>query len=258
MSATRAPRAGAGDAELLAAAQRAHAVEHDEVTLLDPLAVADDLLAALHRDAHRLDARRRLRAPAPGLRLVVHERRPHHGRREPPHRRPQRGGLPLEPHLGGPHDLVARRGEGADEREVGDDALALRRAVAHGAHDEAPVPVGGEEGLVLDDHPGEPLAREPGELPLHRLREARARRAPRDRPPGPPPAAATRTRRAARRSAGPARRRARRPARARAPPPRRASARTRRGSARRPRRRRRRRARRRGARPRPPPPGGGP
>ena len=174
--ARRAPPRRRGRAELLAPALRAHAVEHDEVPRLDPLAVADDLLAALHRDADRLHARRRLRAPAA---------------RSPPGRArasagPWRGAsrrtaarsaarLALEPRRGGPRDLVARRGEvRARARGPADDALALRRAVAHRAHDEARAR-GRRRGAPRPrtTMPGEPLAREPGELPLHRLREAR-------------------------------------------------------------------------------------
>ncbi len=173
----RHERAGPGaDApEVLALPLRAHALEDDEVARLDPLPVADDLLAPLHRDRHRLHAGDGVGAAVARLHLVVHERRPEHGEREPLDRGAHGGGLAIEPHARRRGDLPARALEAAHPREVGQDALALQLALAQGPDDDSPLAIRGEERLVLDDHPGEPLLHEAREVALHRLGEAGAR-----------------------------------------------------------------------------------
>ncbi len=158
--------------EDLAAALRPHPVEDREVALLDPLAVPDDLLAALHRDDHRLHARRRLLAAPRRLHLIVDEGRPDHRDRDPEHRAAERRGLAVEARRGRPLDLLGRGRDVPHQGGIGQDPLGVRRAPVALADHEPPVAVRRQEREVADHDPVEPAPGQGGELTLHHLREA--------------------------------------------------------------------------------------
>ncbi len=144
-----------------------------EVALLDALPVADDLLAAPHRDDDRLHARGGLLAAPHGLDLVVREGRPDHRGGDPRDGDAQRRGLPLEPRLRGADDLVGGGAHVANQGQVGHDALMLERSVAEAPNDEAALSLRGEERDVRHDHPREAPPGETRELLLDRRREPR-------------------------------------------------------------------------------------
>ena len=207
MSATSAPAPSRTPREHLAAPLRAHPVEHEQVALLDALAVSDDLLAALHRDDDRLHARGRLLAPPRRLDLVVRRASgaPWRSRAAATAAR-SAARLALEPRLRRARDLVAsrsrRRGRARGPSRPARPGSAPSRKVAD---DEAPLALGREERDVPDHHPGEPAAREARRAPARLPRRTGPARAPRGPRRARRPGAGRRTRPAAPRTAAAAR-----------------------------------------------------
>ena len=88
------------------------------------------------------------------------------------------GGRPASRAPAGGRHLLPRRGHGADQRQVGEHPLPGQPARADGPDQQAGLAVVGEQGLVLDHQPAEPLARQARPAPARPARRS-----------GPPPAA---------------------------------------------------------------------